>query len=165
MADDMMNRRQILASAAATALLPRTARAAGYDLVIKGGRLIDPARKIDAVLDVAIANGRIAAIGRNISAAGAQSLDASGKIVSPGLIDIHTHAAIDPQAPATMLADGVTAWIDAGSNGADGIDQSIAGAKASPSFGRVRLQGRYRPQPRHRRGNQGAAIQGNRRPQ
>jgi len=133
----MMNRRQILASAAATALLPRAARAADYDLVIKGGRLIDPARKVDAVLDVAIVSGRIAAIGANIAAGGARSLDASGKIVTAGLIDVHTHAATDPQAPATMLADGVTAWIDAGSNGADGIDRSVAGAKASPSFGRV----------------------------
>lgn len=60
-------------------------------LLIKGGRIIDPANRIDAVGDVLIADGRIAQCGGKIADSSAESLDASGKIVCPGLIDIHVH--------------------------------------------------------------------------
>ena len=63
-----------------------------YDLLIKGVRVIDPSRKLDAALDVAIANGRIAAVKPNISADATETIDARGKLVAAGLIDIHTHA-------------------------------------------------------------------------
>ena len=91
-----MHRRQfILTAGAATFGSIPAALGAGtkYDLIIKGGRVIDPSRKLDAIRDVAIANGRIAAIEANIAADAAEMIDAHGKLVVPGLIDIHTHAA------------------------------------------------------------------------
>jgi len=60
-------------------------------LVIRNGRVIDPASRLDAVRDVAIEDGRIAAIGENLPAAGAQQFDATGLIVAPGFIDMHVH--------------------------------------------------------------------------
>ena len=59
------------------------------DLLITGGRVIDPANGIDDVIDIAIADGRIEAVGRGGSAA--RTIDASGLIVAPGLIDVHVH--------------------------------------------------------------------------
>src|SRR4029077_9806624 len=101
------------------------------------GRVIDPSRKLDAIRDVAIAQGRIAAIGTNIAAGGAETIDAHGKLVVPGLIDIHTHAARVKDGPELCLADGVTGWIDAGSQGADRISETIAVAKSAPQQCRV----------------------------
>ncbi len=60
-------------------------------LIIRNGRVMDPASHLDAVRDVAIEDGRIAAIGENLEAAGATELDASGLIVAPGFIDMHVH--------------------------------------------------------------------------
>ena len=60
-------------------------------LIIRNGRVMDPASHVDAVRDVAIEDGRIAAIGQNLDAAGATELDASGLIVAPGFIDMHVH--------------------------------------------------------------------------
>jgi dihydroorotase len=136
-----MNRRQFVRSAAATAALlgARRLRAADekYDLLIKGGRVIDPSLRLDAMRDVAISGGRIVAVDNGITAAAAETVDARGKLVVPGLIDIHTHAARDKQGPALCLADGVTGWIDAGSAGADGIDDVVAVARGSAQPGRV----------------------------
>ncbi len=61
------------------------------DLVLKGGRVVDPAQGLDKVTDIAFANGKVAAIGDNL--AGKDVRDVKGKIVSPGLIDLHTHLA------------------------------------------------------------------------
>ena len=66
-----------------------------------------------------------------------RTIDARGKLVVPGLLDIHTHAARDSEGPPLCLADGVTGWIDAGSQGADRIADPIAVAKAAPQPGRV----------------------------
>ncbi|MDO8885416.1 dihydroorotase [Candidatus Oleimmundimicrobium sp.] len=60
-------------------------------LLIKKGRVIDPANNIDDVLDVLVEDGKIASIGKNIKANGHKIIDAQGKIVSPGLIDMHVH--------------------------------------------------------------------------
>src|ERR1700730_12506570 len=93
------NRRQLLsaadASAATFARTPRTsaAQASRYDLMIKGGRVIDPSVRLDAIRGVAISGGRIAAVEAKITAEAAETIDARGKLVVPGLIDIHTHAA------------------------------------------------------------------------
>ncbi|NJD89918.1 MAG: dihydroorotase [Geobacter sp.] len=61
-------------------------------LLIKGGRVIDPSQNIDAVLDVLVENGKVKEIGKGLSApAGCKELDAAGKCVVPGLIDMHVH--------------------------------------------------------------------------
>jgi dihydroorotase len=137
-----MNRREFVGSAVAgAALLARGARvlAAGpkFDLLIKGGRVLDPSVRLDAVRDVAISGGRIAAIEPSIAAEAVETLDARGKLVVPGLLDIHTHAARDKAGPPLCLADGVTGWIDAGSAGADNVDAAVAVAAGSPQPGRV----------------------------
>jgi dihydroorotase len=111
--------------------------AQAYDLIIKGGRVIDPSLGIDATRDVAITGGRIAAVEANIAAEAKDTIDARGKLVVPGLIDIHVHAARTKEGPALALQDGVTAWVDAGSAGADNIDAAVAVAKAGPNHGRL----------------------------
>ena len=96
-----------------------------YDLLIKGGTLIDPAQNIHANKDVAFSNGVVAEIGDDLSKTGAQEvLDASGCLVTPGMIDLHVHVfygvshyGIEPD--PTCLAKGATTVVDAGSAGAD----------------------------------------------
>ena len=138
----MVSRRRFLSGAAASAAIlaraPRTfGQAVRYDLIIKGGRVIDPSARLDAVRDVAISGGRIAAIEPGIAVDAVDSIDARGKLVVPGLIDIHTHAARSAQGPALVLQDGVTGWIDAGTQGADHIADTIAIARSAPQQGRV----------------------------
>jgi dihydroorotase len=138
----MLNRRHLLRTGAATvaaAMIARMPRAfaATYDLVIKGGRVIDPSLGLDAVRDVAIAKGKIAAVGENIAGDAAETIDAGGKLVVPGLIDIHTHAGRSKEGPAMLLQDGVTGWVDAGSGGADNIDPIAAVARSAPQIGRA----------------------------
>ena len=136
----MLTRRHFIGAAAAgVALLGNASRlfAATYDLILKGGRVIDPSLKLDAVRDVAIVGGRIAAVEPQITADATQTVDVRGKIVAPGLIDIHSHAGRDKEGPALSLADGVTCFVDAGSQGADGIGTIIANVKGGPQLGRV----------------------------
>jgi dihydroorotase len=124
------------ALAAIGAALPQ-AQAARYDLLIQGGRVVDPSQRIDRVVDVAISNGRVAAVQANLPRSQAQTvIDASGKLVTPGLVDIHAH--IDPvMLPAHCLSTGVTSLVDAGSRGADNIDELIGIAKAATNRVRV----------------------------
>jgi len=139
----MLNRRQFLSAAAASAAMfaraPRAfaAQAARYDLIIRGGRVIDPSVRLDAIRDVAISGSRITAVEANIAADAADIIDARGKLVVPGLIDIHTHTARSAEGPGLVLQDGVTGWIDAGSQGADHIADMIAVARSAPQQGRV----------------------------
>ena len=137
-----MNRREFVGSAVAgAALLARGAGVLGaetkYDLLIKGGRVLDPSVRLDAVRDIGVADGRIVAIEPTIAAAAAETLDARGKLVVPGLIDIHTHAARDKAGPPMCLTDGVTGWIDAGSAGADNLEPAVAVAMGSAQPGRL----------------------------
>jgi dihydroorotase len=110
----MLNRRRFVGVAAAgAAIFTRipNALAATYDLLIKGGRVIDPSLGIDAVRDVAVAGDRVAAIEETIAPdSAADVIDARGKIVAPGLVDIHTHAARSKDGPPLALLDGVTGW-------------------------------------------------------
>src|SRR5438132_2439888 len=140
-----MERRQFISIAAGAAACVRfpdllgAANGKKYDLIIKGGRVIDPSRKLNAIQDVAIAQGRIAAVAPNLAGEAAETINANGKLVVPGLIDIHTHAARVKEAAPLCLADGVTGLIDAGSQGADRIGETIAIAKAAPQTCRVLL--------------------------
>ena len=135
----MMNRRQFVYAAASAAMLARASNvlAATYDVIVKGGRVIDPSLRINAIRDVAITGGRIAAVEADIAADAEETIDARGRLVVPGLLDIHTHYARDNEGPTVCLADGVTGWIDAGSQGADHIADSVAVAKSAPQQGRV----------------------------
>jgi dihydroorotase len=60
-------------------------------LLIRNGRVIDPANRLDALRDVLIVDGMVAAVGANLDVAGAEQFDASGLIVAPGFIDMHVH--------------------------------------------------------------------------
>ena len=137
----MMNRREFMCTAtgAGVVRMPNVLAAgvAKYDLIRKGGRVIDPSRKLNAIRDVAIAQGRIVTIAAKISADTAETIDARGKLVVPGLIDIHTHATRVNDGAVLCLADGVTGLIDAGTQGADHIDETIMVAKAAPQLCRV----------------------------
>jgi len=114
------------------------AQAPRYDLLLKGGHVIDPANHIDEVRDVAVFQGKIAAVEKNIPADQAgKVVDVSKLYVTPGLIDIHFHVGhggappnwFSPDArahvlplgiPADMaLQSGVTTIVDAGTSGAD----------------------------------------------
>ncbi|MDD5269916.1 MAG: dihydroorotase [Candidatus Omnitrophica bacterium] len=61
------------------------------DILLKGGRVVDPASGTDTTADILIKGGKIAQAGREIKAAGARQVDCKGRIVLPGLIDVHTH--------------------------------------------------------------------------
>ena len=60
-------------------------------ILIKGGLVVDPANKIEKIADVLVEDGRIAKVAENIEVNGAEVIDAKGKIVAPGLIDLHVH--------------------------------------------------------------------------
>lgn len=97
-----------------------------YDLVIAGGRVIDPSQDVDAVCDVAISNGRIAKVSPRLTEGGAaRVVEARGKLVTPGLIDLHCHVypgltrfggAYTPDDAGVL--SGVTTVVDAGTTGA-----------------------------------------------
>ena len=112
--------------------------ASGFDLLITGGRVIDPAAGFDAIADVAIRGGLIAEIAPTIPASNAAAtVDARGLLVVPGLIDVHVHARDAALPPAEFLATGVTTMVDAGSRGALNIPQIVDIARHAPN--RLRL--------------------------
>ncbi len=92
-----------------------------YDLLLKGGRVIDPANNIDGQFDVATSGGHIALVDKDISPALARTVaDVSGMVVTPGLVDLHAHfygyfGAIFPD--AHCLPEGTTTAVDAGGAG------------------------------------------------
>lgn len=94
-----------------------------YDVLITGGRVIDPGRDVDAMLDVAISGDRIAKIASDIDPIEAtRTIDARGRIVTPGLIDVHAHIfehgasnGLDPDVAG--VHSGVTTLVDGGSAG------------------------------------------------
>lgn len=96
---------------------------ANYDLILKGGHVIDPSQKLDGIADVAFTGGKVAAVGKNLAAGPATEVrDVSGYIVSPGLIDLHTHVywggtSLGIDAEEFCRTSGVTTAIDTGSAG------------------------------------------------
>ncbi|MBV1848899.1 amidohydrolase/deacetylase family metallohydrolase [Catellatospora tritici] len=99
-----------------------------YDLLLTGGRVLDPGGGHAGVLDIGIRAGLIAEVGPGLRREAAREVvDATGRLVTPGLVDLHTHVfggatywGIDP-APVAWCS-GVTTWVDAGSAGAYTLD-------------------------------------------
>jgi dihydroorotase len=99
-----------------------------FDLLLKGGHVIDPANGLDEIMDVAIGDNKIVRVGKDIATgAAATVVDVSDHIVTPGILDIHTH--VYPFLPTTaayvggmnadahLLAGGITTTVDAGTAG------------------------------------------------
>ncbi len=95
-----------------------------YDLLIKGGRVVDKSLDMDKQMDVGVQKGKIVEVGGDLNRQEArQVLEAKGFIVTPGLIDFHAHAFIEArelglETDPTSLSTGVTTMLDAGSTGA-----------------------------------------------
>jgi dihydroorotase len=94
-----------------------------FDLVLRGGRVVDPSQKLDAITDVAFSGGKVAAVGNALKTGpGTDVRDVSGYIVTPGLIDLHTHVywggtSLGVDAEEFCRTSGVTTAIDTGSAG------------------------------------------------
>ena len=110
-----------------------------YDLLLKGGHVIDPKNKISAVRDVAIAGGKVVAVATNINPADAfKVVDVKGLYVTPGLIDIHVHVFAGTGERASYAGDnsvypdgftfrvGVTTVADAGCAGCRTVSAHVA---------------------------------------
>src|SRR5579872_2766871 len=94
-----------------------------FDLVLRGGRVVDPSQKLDAVTDVAFAGGKVAMVGNALKVEpGTEVRDVSGYFVTPGLIDLHTHVywggtSLGIDAEEFCRNSGVTTAVDTGSAG------------------------------------------------
>jgi len=92
------------------------------DLVLRGGRVIDPASGRDETTDIAFGDGKVTASGRDLSGGGAEIVDMRGLLVVPGLIDLHTHdywggTSLGVDAAEVARQSGTTTFVDAGSAG------------------------------------------------
>jgi len=115
-----------------------------YDLVVKGGRVIDPESGLDAVRDVGIRAGTIAEISET-QLQGAAEIDAAGLVVAPGFIDLHTHSPT-PLGQEYQLLDGVTTALEleagaspVGEYGRQIAERALSHYGASVGYGSVRL--------------------------
>ena len=117
-----MDRRNFLQTLAAAPLAAAPAR---YDLVVQHGEVLDPSRGFRRRADVGIRDGKIAALEEAIPAAqAAEIIDARGLLVTPGLVDLHTHCAwgltgLSIEADPVAARSGTTTWVDAGSFASD----------------------------------------------
>jgi len=118
----IMTRREFVVAATGAAFAFHQGQT--YDMLVAGGRVVDPSQNLSAVRDVAIIGTRIARIAPDIPRAAARNVvDARGKIVTPGLVDIHVHVyegvtIVGIDADRSGVARGVTTVVDAGSAGA-----------------------------------------------
>jgi dihydroorotase len=92
------------------------------DLILKGGRIIDPANGRDEVGDIGFGDGKVTAVGPDLPLRGSQVIDMRGRLVVPGLIDLHTHVywggtALGVDAAFVAQRSGTTTFVDAGSAG------------------------------------------------
>ena len=123
-----------------------------FDLILRGGRVIDPSQKLDAVTDVAFVGGKVAIIGSELKAdPGTDVRDVSGYIVTPGLIDLHTHVywggtSLGIDAEEFCRTSGVTTAVDTGNAGsgnfADVTGEHLTGDRKIVSEGVV-IGGRW----------------------
>ncbi len=134
---DLGRRRFIRCLAGATGMLAAAPLSAGrsYDLTLRGGRLIDPRRGIDAVTDIAVSDGRIAAIGAGPFAA-LEVIGARGKVIAPGFVDLLADNPRNPRSTYPIverykLADGVTTVLQCHGGSAD-VDAYYAAFTALP---------------------------------
>jgi dihydroorotase len=97
-----------------------------YDILIRGGEVVDPSQQLRGVRDVAVLDGRIAAVEEHITGEAVNTIDAQGQIVVPGLIDLHvhvyTHSPFGLDADPLCPAGGVTTMLDAGTAGSFNFD-------------------------------------------
>ena len=119
----------------ALVILPLVLSAQDYDLLIKNGHVIDPKNDIDGKFDLAVKDGVIAEVGKNIRGNAEVVVDADGKYVTPGILDIHTHnyhgnlgtylangfASVQPD--GFTFRAGVTTVVDVGSSGWRNFEQ------------------------------------------
>jgi len=94
-----------------------------YDLLLKAGRVIDPEQGLDAVMDVAFQDGKVAALGPDLGHEAREVRKVAGRIVTPGLIDMHSHVywggtSLGVDAETIAKRSGTTTFVDAGSAGA-----------------------------------------------
>lgn len=119
-----------------------------FDTIIAGGEVVDPSAGFNGTLDIGIKNGLIATVEPNLDPSLAENvIDASGKIVTPGLVDLHTHIywgatywGIEPDPVAAR--SGVTTWLDVGSAGAysfPGFRRYVAESSKSRVFSLLNL--------------------------
>lgn len=92
------------------------------DVILKGGRIIDPANGRDAIADIGFGAGKVVAVGAGLPLQGSEIIDARGLIVVPGLIDLHTHVywggtSLGVDAALVAQRSGTTTFVDAGSAG------------------------------------------------
>jgi dihydroorotase len=83
-------------------------------MIIKGGRVIDPRNKVDGIFDILIKGGKIEKVAGNIDAKGPEAIDAQGKIVAPGLIDMHVHLREPGREDMETVASGTRAAVAGG---------------------------------------------------
>jgi predicted amidohydrolase len=124
-----------------------------YDILIKNGEVNDPSRSFRQKADLAVLEGKIAAIAPEIPATeGWDVIDARGLYVTPGLVDLHTHCAHDMtdsavEAEPIAARSGVTTWVDAGTFGPDqvkGFVRFIVAPAQVRKFGFVHLYANFR---------------------
>jgi dihydroorotase len=78
-------------------------------LLLKGGRVVDPSRRVDAVLDVLVEDGKIAEVGAKLKTKGAATVDVDGLLIAPGFIDLHTHLREPGREDKETIATGTRA--------------------------------------------------------
>lgn len=86
-----------------------------YDLLLKGGHVVDPLNGVNGVADIAVSEGKIAAVNPDIMASAEETVDFSGKVVQPGIIDSHVHLGTmwgSPYGPRMLAMNGVTTCLD-----------------------------------------------------
>ncbi len=143
-----MIRRQFLQTLATTAAAGFEQRQRRFDMLIQNGEVLDPSRRFRGRADLAVLDGKIAAVEDSIPAErGLEVIDARGLYVTPGLVDLHTHCyhaatGLSIEADPIAARSGVTTWVDAGSFGSDqvaGFRRFIVAPQQARIFGFVHL--------------------------